>query len=126
MDESINSPFRILIVDDDPTLRRLLAEILQAPTRSITVRDGPRAALEFLQHNAVDLAFVDLIMPGMNGEVLADKIKEQYPHAHVIICTGYQGADGTADVHATSVDRVLQKPFKLGEVLQLANSYRTE
>ena len=126
MEEPKQNLFRVLIVDDDAGVRELLAQILQAPHRSVAVRDCSRAALEFLQHNPVDLAFVDLMMPGMGGDELAKKIKQRNPRAHVVICTGYVAEANAAEAHATGVDRVLRKPINLGEVLQLADSYRTE
>ncbi len=126
MEEPKQNLFRVLIVDDDVGIRDLLAEILEAPQRSVAVRDCPRAALEFLEHNPVDLAFVDLIMPGMSGEELAVKIKERNPHAHVVICTGYMAEADAAEARAKSIDRVLRKPVDLGELLQLADSYTTE
>lgn len=126
MAETKTIPYRVLIVDDEAGAREVLAELLQAPNRSIEVRDTPQAALEFLQQNPVDLAFVDLMMPGMSGTELAGKIKQQYPRAHVVICTGHL-AEAPADVaHVKQVDRILQKPLDFGEVLQLADSYTKE
>src|SRR5437879_5980185 len=89
MEEPKHNLFRVLIVDDDAATRELLAEVLEAPNRSVAVRDCPRAALEFLQHNPIDLAFVDLMMPEMGGDELAKKIKERNPQAHVVLCSGY-------------------------------------
>lgn len=118
--------YRVLIVDDDAYLREMLADLLRSPQRSIEVRDTARAALEFLQHNPVDLAFVDLMLQGMRGDELADRIKERNPHAHVIICTGFVTEAAGAQAKEAKVDRVLHKPLNLGEVLRLADSYATE
>jgi CheY-like chemotaxis protein len=118
--------YRVLIIDDDPAVCQVLADLLQSPNRSIEVRDTSQAALEFLQHNPVDLAFVDLMLPRMTGTKLAERIKGRYPHAHVVICTGQLADAPTAEAHPTNVERVLQKPLNLGEVLQLADSYTTE
>lgn len=126
MEEPKDKLFRILIVDDDVDVRELLAEMLQAPQRSVAMRESGRAALEYLQHNPVDLAFVDLKMPGIGGEELAQNIKELNPRAHVVICTGYITEACAAEARAINVDRILRKPMNLGEVLQLADSYKTE
>ena len=61
------NPYRILIVDDEAAICELLAEILKSPTRSIEVRDTARGALEFIAQNPVDLAFLDINIPGMSG-----------------------------------------------------------
>lgn len=118
--------YRVLIVDDDPGICQILADVLQAPNRSIEVRDSPRAALEFVDHNPIDLAFVDLVMPGMTGTQLAEKLRERCPQTHVIICTGQLANAPSAEVHPTNAERILRKPLNLGEVLQLADSYTAE
>jgi CheY-like chemotaxis protein len=119
-------PYRILIVDDDTASRQLLAQVLAAPNRSIEVRDSGRAALEFLQHNPVDLAFVDVTMPGSSGAQLAKKIKQRCPRAHVVICAGHLTAAASADAKTTKAERMGRKSVNFGEVLRLADSYRTE
>jgi CheY-like chemotaxis protein len=116
------TPYRVLIVDDEPDERDLLAELLRGPTRCVEVRDTPRAALEFLQQNPVDLAFLDHRMPDMSGTELAEKIKALYPQTHVIICTGYLVEAGCPEVR-NHAEHVLHKPLNLGEVLELADSY---
>jgi CheY-like chemotaxis protein len=96
------TPYRVLIVDDEPDERDLLAELLSGPNRAVEVCDTAQAALEFLQHNPVDLAFVDYRMPGVNGlELGCPEIRD-------------------------SAEHVLHKPLNLGEVLQLAEAYTDE
>jgi CheY-like chemotaxis protein len=124
--DAAHDVYRVLIVDDEVAVCDVLAEVLRSPRRSIEVRDTPQAALEFLQHNPIDLAFVDVGMPGMSGFELAERIKQRYPHAHVVICTGYFGAELASEAEAVHVDHVLTKPVDFGELIQLANSYATE
>ena len=126
MSEPSKHPYRVLIVDDEPAIRDMFAELLRAPNRSVDVRDTAAAALEFLRHNPVDLAFVDYMLPGMTGTKLAEKIKEKCPHAHIIICTGYSVDIVTQEGGAANVERILHKPVNLGEVLELADSYTSE
>lgn len=122
MADSRKTPFRVLIVDDEPDERDLLADLLRGPSRSVEVCESPRAALEFLEQNPVDLAFLDHRMPGMSGTELAEKIKAKYPATHIIICTGYLVEAGCPEV-SERAEHVLHKPLNLGEVLDLANSY---
>jgi len=120
------SVYRVLIVDDETAICEILAEVLRSPTRSIETCDTARGALEFLQHNPVDLAFVDVNLPGMSGLELTQRIKELNPQAHIIICTGYVGPELEEQAEAVRADRVLEKPLNFGEVLQLADSYASE
>jgi CheY-like chemotaxis protein len=125
MGEIRNTPYRVLIVDDEPEERDLLAELLSGPKRSVEVCDSPRRALEFLEHNPVDLAFLDHCMPGMTGAELAKRIKEKYPHTHIVFCTGYLVETGCPEVR-DQAEHILHKPLNLGEVLQLADTYSAQ
>jgi len=122
MNGTKRTPYRVLIVDDEPDERDLLAELLSGPNRAVEVRDTARAALEFLEQNPVDLAFLDHCMPGMSGAELARRIKAKYPQAHIIVCTGYMIEAGCPEIH-NSAEHVLHKPLNLGEVLRLADNY---
>jgi two-component system phosphate regulon response regulator PhoB len=118
-------PYRVLIVEDDPAARELLAEVLAAPNRSVEVRDSAQAALEFLQQNPVDLAFVQWKLPGISGAKLAEKIKQRCPGAHVLLCTALPGTEPLNDA-AAKAERFLHESINLGEVLQLADSCSAE
>lgn len=118
---SAQNPYRVMIVDDDVTEREILVELLSAPRRSVEAFDCAEAALEFLQHNPVDLAILDHIMPGMKGADLAEQIKTLYPQARIIMCTGYLVEVGYPHINEQA-ERVLHKPLNLGEVLQLAEA----
>jgi two-component system response regulator AtoC len=122
MAETKQTPYRVLIVDDEADERDLLADLLRSPNRSVEVCESAEEALEFIQQNPVDLAFLDHRMPGMSGLQLAEKIKKLHPHTHIIICTGYLVEAGCPEVRERA-ERVLHKPLNLGEVLDLANSY---
>ena len=118
--------YRVLIVDEDAAVREMLAELLRAPNRSVEVRDTSRAALEFLQHNPVDVAFVDAMLTGHAAQDLANTIKKRCPHAHVIICAGRLSRPWDGAGRSRKGERVLRQPFSFGEALQLADSCTTE
>jgi CheY-like chemotaxis protein len=118
--------YRVLIVDEDAAMREMLAGLLRAPNRSVEVRDGPRSALEFVQHNPIDVAFVDAALTGASAQNLADTIKKRCPHAHVVICAGRLSQPWDAASRSKKGDRVLRQPVNFGEALQLADSCTTE
>lgn len=122
MTETNNNIYRILIVDDEPIICELLAEVLRAPSRSVETRDNGHAALEFLERNPVDLAFLDVRMPGMSGLELAQRIKEKSPRTHIVICTGYYTREICDRAQELQVDQVFEKPLNFGELLQVADS----
>ena len=118
--------YRVLIVDEDAAMRELLAGLLRAPNRSVEVRDGARTALEFLQHNPIDVAFVEAALTGASVQHLASKIKKLCPHAHVVICDGHLSQPWDSAGRTRKGERVLRQPFNFGEALELADSCKTE
>jgi CheY-like chemotaxis protein len=118
--------YRVLIVDEDAAMREMLAALLRAPSRSVEVRDNPKAALEFVQHNPVDIAFVEAALTGASAQHLADAIKKRCPYAHVVICAGRLSQPWDAAGRSKKGDRVLRQPLNFGEALELADSCTTE
>jgi len=118
--------YRVLIVDEDAAMRELLAGLLRAPNRSVEVRDGARTALEFLQHNPIDIAFVDAALTGASAQHLADKMKKLCPHAQVVVCAGRLSQPWDNAGRIRKGERVLRQPFNFGEALELADSCKTE
>jgi DNA-binding NtrC family response regulator len=118
--------YRVLIVDEDAAMRELLAGLLGAPNRSVEVRDGARTALEFLQHNPIDVAFVAAALTGASAQHLAEKIKKLCPHAHVVNCAGRLSQPWDSAGRARKGERVLRQPLNFGEALELADSCKTE
>lgn len=115
-------PYRVIVVDDDPTERDILVELLTTPSRSVEAFESGIEALAYLRQNPVDLAFLDHNMPGMTGAELADQIKRHSPQTRVVICTGYLVEVGHPKICAQA-ECVLHKPLNLGEVLQLADHH---
>src|SRR3954467_15409563 len=84
---------RILIVDDDPTGRSTLAELLRDEGYAVeTAADGFKA-LPKLEEQAPDLVLTDLHMPGMDGLELMQRVWEDDPERAVVMMT----ADGSVD-----------------------------
>lgn len=110
------------MVDDEPALCELLAEVLKSPRRSVEVRDTAGGALDFVSRNPVDLAFLDVNLPGMTGWELARHIKELSPQTRIIMCTGYHGDEIDAQARVVQADAVLHKPVDFGELIQLTEN----
>ena len=82
-----DSSTHILVVDDEVGIRELLRETLeQYGYKCHTSGDGP-AALETLSGQPIDLALVDMMMPGMTGLTLFRQLRDRYPSTAVIFLT---------------------------------------
>ena len=101
----------ILAVDDKALpLRALEAAIRQAePNASIYACESGMKALETAETTAIDVAFIDIQMPGINGIDLAQRLKLMYPKLNIIFATGYDDyMDSAFAMHASGY---LMKPI---------------
>jgi len=106
---------RILLVEDDRSVRRLAVTVLTRLGYQIVATDDPTEALERFanQPGQFDLLITDLVMPGMNGRELAEALQRQQPELPVIFMSGYP-ADTLADRQALSSGiAYVQKPFTI-------------
>jgi PAS domain S-box-containing protein len=105
----------ILVVDDDPDLRRVLADSLDAlGYRVFEAEDGP-AALAMLEHVEPDLMMVDFAMPGMNGAEVAAAARARRSGLPIIFASGYAETEAIEKVAGTDA-LVLRKPFRMDEL----------
>ncbi len=111
---------RILVVDDNESIRMVLAESLAFQGfRVSTAADGKRA-WELVQHTpfAYDLVLTDMQMPAMNGIELLSKIMIESPWIKVIVMTGTQDPDFKVKAELLGAFTVLSKPFGVEQVSQ--------
>lgn len=107
----------LLIVDDDPAIRKLLARIAQREGFSVdTARDGIDA-LEKFALKQYHIAIVDLMMPRLSGYELVQKINAIVPRPIVIVATALTNGD-VATLDDSLVRRVIRKPFDIKSVAQ--------
>ena len=116
---------RILIVDDDPDLLRLLADSIEFNCEGcevVSVSNG-YAALEQLERQPFDLIMTDYQMPGMNGLELASMVYQDSPGTPVVLVTAHRDSFWLQQ-QARSFDLVgyLQKPFTLAHIRALLES----
>ncbi len=118
----------VLVVDDEPTVRMLVAEVLQesgyAPIEAI---DGP-AALQILRGNRrIDLLLTDVGLPGgMNGRQLADAARTMRAGLKVLFITGYAETAVVAQDYLEHGMHVLTKPFTMNELAARIRGIMTE
>ena len=87
-----SEPFRILLVDDEPSIRRSASRLLAAHGFDVAIADSAEQALDYLgalQPAALPSAILtDIIMPGMNGYQLGGEIARRWPHLPVAYMSG--------------------------------------
>lgn len=100
---------KVLIVDDEPSIRELLSQLLETEHDVMSAADGLEA-LEMASEAGIDVAFVDLGIPGMPGDRLATKLRDQDPHLVTILITGWELDED--DPRRGPFDIALQKPMR--------------
>jgi two-component system cell cycle sensor histidine kinase/response regulator CckA len=108
-----NEPRTILVVDDDLSVLGVIRAMLESGEYNILLAHSADIALHFVQRDDlnIDLMLVDVMMPGMSGPELADKIMGIRPHLKVLFMSGF--ADSEV-VRVKILDRALgflPKPF---------------
>ena len=108
----------LLVVDDDDRSRESVANALsRTGYRVISVQSGVEG-LTHLEREEIDLAIVDLRMPGMDGIAVLEAIKRQRPNVQVMILTGYGSIESTVDAMQKGACGYLTKPVNLIELRQ--------
>ena len=110
------TPPKILIVDDDPSIRRLLREYIDRfGFAGETAEDG-EAAVERLRREFFAVVLTDMKMPNMDGMALLRHVKEEHPHTDVIVITGHGDDYSYMDVIKAGASDFIAKPFRPDEL----------
>ena len=111
----------ILIVDDDPDIRKVLSLLLKDSYQVAQAADG-QAALQYLQaHPETDLAVLDVMMPGMDGFETCEKIRE-FSTLPILFLTAKSAEADRLSAYSRGGDDFLSKPFSQGEFLAKVRS----
>lgn len=110
----------VLVVDDEDMVANLLRRFLELEGYSVHVRNHPQEALEFFKQNrsSVDLVVTDMTMPGMTGDILAQKMLAINPELPIIVCTGYYETLNHEELLKKGIRALLKKPTMKAEVLK--------
>ncbi|GGD51254.1 nitrogen regulation protein NR(I) [Pseudoxanthomonas indica] len=112
---------RIWVVDDDRSVRFVLATALRDAGYNVDGFDSASAVLQALSaRGAPDLLFTDVRMPGDDGLVLLDKLKASHPQLPVIVMSAYTDVSSTAGAFRGGAHEFLSKPFDLDDAVALA------
>jgi DNA-binding NtrC family response regulator len=113
--------FRILVVDDELSIRVSLGDLLKRDGYQVEVAESAESALEMLKTQSFDLLVVDIKMPGMDGLEMLERVKEDDPDTTVVMMTAYGSIDSA--VHAMQLGAIdyVAKPFdplKIGTLVK--------
>ncbi len=109
----------VLVVDDDEPVRKCVERVLKSAQYQITLAASGRQALEEAAAMArIDLLVTDLMMPEMQGDELARRLRQREPRLKVLYLTGYSDRSFTDRITLWEDDAVLDKPCSINGLLQ--------
>jgi EAL domain-containing protein (putative c-di-GMP-specific phosphodiesterase class I) len=99
------APARVLVIDDEPLMRKLLGRLLTSAGYEVVVTEGGAEAIELLWHSTFDVVVSDVNMPGVDGIEVLRFVRERDPDLPVILVTACASTDtaiGAVQHHATA------------------------
>ena len=111
---------RILVIDDNPSIRSLLRLLIESDEQFTVCGDADDGVkgIEKAKETSPDLILLDLSMPNMNGAEAASILKRILPHVPIILFTMHKDSFGKALAAAVHVDRVIAKPDGMSPLLE--------
>ena len=116
---ALHPPLRILVVDDEPLVRRVMRLVLVQNDHHVEEAGNAEAALELLALRHFDVIVCDLMMPGLTGRDLHERVRDRHPglERRMVLVTGGAFVPKLAEFLAGSDNPKLDKPFTEAEVL---------
>ena len=109
---------RILIVDDDENIRKVLTTILEDEGYSVESAGTAKKAIEKTRRKFYNLALIDIRLPDMEGIELLAKMRDTTPKMRKIIITGYPTLQNAIEAVNRGADAYILKPFDMEKVLK--------
>lgn len=114
--DELKSKNRILIVDDEPNIRKILQASFERANYSATVAESGEAALLALENVKYDLVLTDVFMPGMTGLELLEAVRKRWPSLPVVILTAFGTIPQAVDAVRAGAADYVTKPFDLEQL----------
>jgi CheY-like chemotaxis protein len=112
-------PGRILVVDDDPNVLRLMSYIVQQEGYQVVSAESGAEALEIIENDPPELVILDLLMPGVSGFHLCEYLRTEPSTANIRILavTGYAEPANMRRILAMGANEYVEKPLNVDEFL---------
>jgi two-component system KDP operon response regulator KdpE len=113
----MSNPLRVLVIDDEPAIRRFLRTSLTAQGYSLLEAEDGETGLAMLQRNAIDVLVLDLGLPGISGLDVLKKLRDGNSPVPVIVLSSRDDETGKVTALDMGADDYVTKPFGMDELL---------
>ena len=110
-------PERILLVDDDESVRKALAAVLENKGYIVETAENGRQAIEKSKTGFYHLVLIDVRLPDMEGTRLLSEMRDTTPKMVKIIVTGYPSLENAVEAANKAADAYVIKPFNVDDLL---------
>jgi DNA-binding NtrC family response regulator len=117
---------RCLVIDDEPDITALVAEVLRREGWTVTEAASAEAAFRFLQEQTWGAVFCDIHLGGADGFAVLHRFKQEMPAAPVVLMTGYASATGALDAASFGAYDYLLKPFRVDKLQALSEALKEQ
>jgi len=115
----------LLIVDDEEQFLESIGRSLELRDFNVIAVNRGEKAIEAAKNNPIDIALVDLKMPGISGEDTLKLLKQEHKWMEVVILTGHGAVDSAVECTKSGAYSYLQKPCELNQLLEvLQDAYK--
>ncbi|MDR0709548.1 MAG: response regulator, partial [Spirochaetaceae bacterium] len=116
---------RILIVDDEQGIRRTLASIMEDEGYQAFTAEDALVGLEILEREAINLVFLDVLLPQMGGLEALEEIRRNWPDVEVVVISGHANIDMAVRAVKLGAFDFLEKPLSLDRILTVCRNALT-
>jgi two-component system NtrC family response regulator len=109
---------KILIIDDDENIRKVVAAILQDKGYSVDTAETGTEAIQKSRQNTYNLMLIDIRLPDMEGVDVLTKVQDTVPKIRKIIVTGYPTLQNAIAAVNGNADAYIMKPFEVEKMLE--------
>ena len=108
---------QILVVEDDDLVRIFAVKLIESLGYAVTNAGNGMEAMRVLEEtSSIELIFTDIVMPGVDGIVLADMVKRRRPQLKVLYATGYRDIARARNEAGILHGKILEKPYRPAEL----------
>ncbi|HEV8310422.1 MAG TPA: GAF domain-containing protein [Methylomirabilota bacterium] len=112
-------PARVLVVDDEPPVRELIVDVLRSAGHVPLAAEDGAAGLALAADGTLDLALIDLGLPGLSGWDVAARLRAASPELPLVLITGWGDQLDPAALERSGVCQVIAKPFQAEQILRI-------
>ena len=123
---STKKPAKILVVDDESSIRQSLSAILEDEGFDVFMAHDGATALELIGKELPDAVLLDIWMPGQDGLEVLKEIRTQHPDLKIVMMSAYDGVNERKQAMESGADLFLGKPLNIKSIREALKTIQTE